>query len=70
MGKYNLDSLEEYFQEWFSPSQLVGILRRVGMNMAIASLQSKLLPAEICEDLEDLKTFTGYLEKINDLPLE
>lgn len=70
MGKYNFDSLEEYFQEWFSPSQLVGILRRIGMNMAIAGLQSRLLPAEICEDLEDLKTFTEHLERIKDFPTE
>lgn len=70
MGKYNFDPLEEYFLEWFSPSELVGILRRIGMNMAISGIQSSLSSTEIKDDLEDLKMFISYLERTSAIPHE
>ena len=68
MGKYDFDPLEKYFEEWFTPLELVGILRRIGMNMAIAGLQTSLSTSEIKEDLEDLKILIDHLEKIKAFP--
>lgn len=68
MGTYDLTHLESYFQEWCSPKDLAGILRRVAMNMTIACLSSDAPPSELREDLEDLKTLILHVEKVKLLP--
>lgn len=68
MGKYNFESMEEYFQQWFTPMQLICILRRLAMNMALSSIQAESSQQELREDLEDLKTFIQHIEKIKPFP--
>lgn len=64
MGTYDLAQLESYFQEWCSPKDLAGILRRMAMNLTIACLNSNTPTSELLEDLEDLKTFILHVEKV------
>lgn len=68
MGKYNLESMEDYFLQWFTPTQLCCILRRVAMNMAISAIQAESSKHELCEDLEDLKTFIQHIERVKPFP--
>lgn len=64
MKPYDLTHVEEYFCEWCSPADLAGILRRIAMNMSIACLHAQTSTNELCEDLEDLKTFVQHLERV------
>lgn len=68
MGKYNLESLEDYFLQWFTPQQLCCILRRVAINMAISAIHADSSKDELCEDLEDLKIFIQHIEQVKPIP--
>ena len=68
MKTYDLHQVENYFQEWSSPQELAGMLRRVAMNMSIACLQAETAQSELREDLEDLKNFIVCVEKVKPFP--
>ena len=68
MATYDLTQVESYFQEWYSPRDLAGILRRVAMNMSIACLNTETSHSELREDLEDLKTFIVHIENVKPCP--
>lgn len=67
MTNYDLTHLEDYFQEWYSPTELVRILHRVAMNMSIACLSTETAEGQLKTDLEDLRTFIVHIERVQSL---
>lgn len=66
-AKYDLTEIHEFFTSWYSPQELINILRRFALNATTAYLAADDYSRyyDLKEDLEDLCNFITSLEKVN-----
>ena len=63
MKSYDLTQIEDYFNDWYSPKELSGMLRRIAVNYTLAALQAGNDCMCLKEDLEDLNLFINHIDK-------
>lgn len=70
MRTYDLTQIQSYFDEWNSPKELTGMLRRIALNYTISAMQSgTICNSDLKDDLEDLNLFLHHLDKVEILTL-
>lgn len=70
MRTYDLTQIQSYFDEWSSPEELSGILRRIAVNYTISAMQAgTICNSDLKDDLEDLNLFLHHLDKVETLSL-
>jgi hypothetical protein len=64
MKSHDFSQIEDYFNDWYSPKELSGMLRRIAVNYTLAALQAGNECMCLKEDLEDLNVFINHVDKV------